>query len=136
MRTLLDSPTHLKLTTRFGAAVSLLVDAEENRAQSSCATQSHSSMQAPRCSYSVIRSEPAPGRLTTATRWDESGEKDKWVTRGEDPVGAAEAGPKEEGMGTGSEMRTRGVAASAPEKWVKWIDGVPLVVAVVGRRSP
>lgn len=25
-------------------------------------------------------------------------------------------------------MRTRGVAASAPEKWVKWIDGVFVVV--------
>lgn len=59
---------------------SWVVDAE-NREQSSWATQSHSSMQALRCSYSVIKSDPAPGKLTTATRWDESGEKDKWVTR-------------------------------------------------------
>ena len=127
-RTLLDSPTHLKLTTRF-AAVSLVVEAEENRAQSSWATQSHSSMQAPRCSYRVIKSD-APDKLTMATRWDESGEKDKWVTRGGGrgvpvPVEAAAV----EGTGTGSETRTRGVAASAPAKWVKRIDGV------VGSRS-
>lgn len=67
-----------------------------------------------------------------ATRWDESGEKDKWVTRGGGrgvPVPVEAAGAAVEGTGTGSEMRTRGVAASAPAKWVKWIDGV------VGSRS-
>lgn len=83
------SPTHRRLTTCFlrteptsGSSETAPLGVAPKRAQSSCTTQSHSSMQAPRCSYSVIRSDALPsGSFRTATRWDESGEKDRWVIR-------------------------------------------------------
>lgn len=84
-------------------------------------------MQAPRCSYSVIESDaPVPrsgdGSRTIATRKDESGEKDKWLI-GLAGAGCAVSAFETGGTGTGKVIRTRGLAASAPEKCVRWIAG-------------